>query len=393
MSETREALRDPRRVVMFSYAGAIAALTGVQLMSPALPAIRDALGLSDSEIAWFTSLFLLPGVFFAIPMGMVADRWGRRIPFCGSLVAMGLGGILLFVVHDPVVMFTGRLLQGIAFATLLPMSITIIGDVTQGAATVRALGYRSVAIASSEVVQPLIGGALVGLAWFAPFAVQVVALPLAVVGWFLLGPDGGGGRMPVRLRDLASLMASRLALALQLAGFLRFMFKFSVWGYLPILLAARDLSPFVISTVLSVLSLSNVIAAWSAERTVRRVGVLPVAWSCLVAIAVAYVGIATSETLTVVFVGAVLLGWTDGLYGVTQDAVMTVAVPGHARASFVAATGTVRNLGKFAGPAVSGVLLLVMSLEWVYVTFGLVALAAIPATIPLRAADAQLRGS
>ena len=42
--------RDVRRNALFSYGSAIVALTGVQLIAPSLPAMRDTLGLSEAQL-------------------------------------------------------------------------------------------------------------------------------------------------------------------------------------------------------------------------------------------------------------------------------------------------------------------------------------------------------
>lgn len=392
MLKTHQAARHPHRVVLFVYVGAVMALSGVQLLSPALPAVQEALGLSDPQVALFTSLFLLPSVVMALPIGLAADKWGRRIPFTVSLLVMGLGGLILFFIHDTTVLFAVRLVQGVAFAALLPTSITIIGDVMEGPALVRAQGRRSVALATGETIYPLIGGALVGLAWYAPFAVQVLGIPLAVLGWLWLGDaPREAGRKPVTVRDVGHMMANKFALSLQVAGFMRFMFKFAIWGYLPILFANRGIGTFTISMSLAVLSIVNVVSAWNADKVVRKVPVTVVAIGSLIGTAVGFIGVSLTSNIVLIFVFSIILGYVDGLYGVLQNAIVTVTVPREGRASFVAATGTVRNFGKFAGPTVMGLLLLLTSLDWVFVVIGVFALVMIPTSLPMRRADPELR--
>ncbi|MDH5504643.1 MAG: MFS transporter, partial [Acidimicrobiia bacterium] len=56
-----------RRNAWFAYVGAAVALTGVQMISPALPIMRDALGLSEAQLSLVMSVYLLPAALAAVP--------------------------------------------------------------------------------------------------------------------------------------------------------------------------------------------------------------------------------------------------------------------------------------------------------------------------------------
>ena len=67
----RTRLHDPAGIWMAILASG-AALTGIQLILPALPVMQRDLGLSDSQIGLVTSAYLLPSVLFAFPAGLLA---------------------------------------------------------------------------------------------------------------------------------------------------------------------------------------------------------------------------------------------------------------------------------------------------------------------------------
>jgi MFS family permease len=169
--------------------------SGMQGIVPAIPAIRDHFGLDNFEIGLITSIYLLPGVFSAFAAGALTQRIGERKVVVGGLTAFGLGGALLLVTHDLGTLLTVRFVQGIVFGALLSMTVGIIGSVAPtGPAAHRGQSRRIVAMAAAEALFPIIGGLMLALAWYAPFAMQVLALPLAVVAWFVFreGDNGPG---------------------------------------------------------------------------------------------------------------------------------------------------------------------------------------------------------
>ena len=62
-----------------------------QCIPPVLGMIMDSLGISHAEAGGLMSLFVLPGIFLAIPGGALADRYGSRIVGSLSLFVMLVG--------------------------------------------------------------------------------------------------------------------------------------------------------------------------------------------------------------------------------------------------------------------------------------------------------------
>jgi ACDE family multidrug resistance protein len=125
-------------------AAAMGIIFGAQGISTALPAIQSALDIPDSQLGLFTAAYMLPGVVLAIPLGYLADRLGRRPVFASMAVLYGLAGGAQALVGDYGVMLALRLAQGVGFAALMPLSITLIGDVLRGSAQIRAQSRRQV---------------------------------------------------------------------------------------------------------------------------------------------------------------------------------------------------------------------------------------------------------
>ena len=379
----------------FAYAGAIVAQTGVQLIAPSLPVMRDALGLTDAQLALVMTVYLLPAALGAIPAGILADRIGRRRVFGWSMVAFGLAGIALQIFTDSFGVFlTIRFVQGLAFAGLLPLTMTILGDAFRGAELIRSQGRRSVAMLTGDGTLPIIGGVLAALAWQTPWLGQVLAIPFgfAVLAGMTDPPSlHAKARRAIGLMEFGRAFRMPGVVALQYAGFLRMFLKFSILTFLPVLLVdVRDFSPAFAGLVVGSSALVGIVPSLSAGRLAHfgRPTTFVAVGLASEAIALAVWSLATWPVA--IFAAAVAFGIADGLSGVFVNSITVAATDTEHRAGFVAATGAVRNFAKFLGPATVGLLILVMSLPATFTLMAVLTLMSTALVIPLRPLDDRL---
>ena len=371
-------------------------LTGIAPILPALPEMQRTLGLSDSEIGMVSSMYFLSSALLAFPTGLLADRFGRRLVFVVSLTVFGLCGLALSFTQSFVVICIIRAIQGSAFAAVHPLSITMIGDARSGAEQVTAQGFRYTALTICEAVLPVIGGFVVVIGgWYAPFALQLLALPVALVGWFLI-PSHSPSQHPLSnyWNQLLEIMKDKGALTIQLSGFLRFLFKFSFLTYVPILFVAkRDFSPTFVGVALGGSALFGAAAAALSGRLIHRFAPSRLLGLSLVFIGIPLILLSVITSPSIIMLVCFLFGMGDGAYGVLQNAMMTQVAPANLRGGFIAATGSVRNFGKFLAPAIFGLLAshwLGIPVETSFVLMGVLALGALSTVLVLSRFDSRL---
>lgn len=382
-----------RRTLLLAHLAGAVVLGGVQGIVPALPAIQAALGLSDAQIGLVNSVYLLPSVLLAVPAGILMDRIGRRPVLVVSLVVFGASGMAAMFAPSFPVLLVLRALQGVAFASALPLSVTLIGDLLTGLAQVREQGVRMVVLTVSDIVLALAGGALVLISWTAPFALHLMALPLALVVWLDRGTDvrpttDDGPRFG--LRGLGRLLRTRLAVAVQGVALIRFFFKFAVLTYAPVLLSDRGWSATWIAVGLAAMAAAATTAAVASRRFLRTWPATTVLAASLVVTAACFVALAVVELAAVSALALLALGTAEGSLGVVSNAMVVEGAGDAERALFVASSAALKNLGKFAAPSLLAAATVVMPLSWAFVAVAGVALAVLPAVVPLRQLDAQL---
>jgi MFS family permease len=366
-------IRPMGRTPWYAIVAAPLMLTGTQSVVPALPAMQDALDLTEAQVGLFMSAYFLPSILFALPAGMLADRFGRRAVFTGGLVVFGVCGLVMTVWHESFTfLLIARSIQGAGFAAVLPLTMTLIADARQGGDQVKGQSHRSVAMKVGETLGPAFGGALVLLTWYAPLALQGLALPLAAWSWRHV-PTGRttgksiGGSMGVLI---TAFKQSRFAF-LQSIGFFRFFFKFGFLTFMPLLAVDSGLlSIFETGIVLTVSAAAAlVIAAVMTRITLKRPSSLLLGMNlAIVGLSLAAIGLA--DSVWVLIAGSIAFGLADSAVSIIYSAVITQAVEDDMRATFVAANGAIRNLGKFAAPIGLGVTLLAFSFSTTFVLLG-----------------------
>jgi MFS family permease len=379
------------KVTTVVMAAPVAVLSGMQLILPLLPVIQRELGLTDAEISLVSSVYLLPGVLLAIPAGLLGDRIGRRLLFGWSLVIFGLAGLLLFFRHDFPTVLGARLLQGFAFAAILPLTITMIGELWGNEGQLRTQGMRVVGMNVANVVWPMIGGLIAAAAWESMFLLQGLALPLGIAALFVLPKDAKSFRQPANRprSSLFQMMKTRRALTVEATAFLRFLGRFGFLTYGPILLVTRlGFTPIEAGLVLGAAALCATVSAGSTGWLAGRVRPSRLLTS-------ASLGMATGLLLLSAggigaWVGPLLFGTADGVFAVVHSGFMTEAVPRNLRASFVATTGAIKNLGKFLAPSLVVALLVVVRLDVAFVVLALLTASMAPLARVLRTLDGRL---
>ena len=347
-----------RSVLLLAVGTAVTLQFGLHAVAPALPLVQEVFAIDDFRVAWLTSAYVLPGVLLAVPLGVLADLWGRRPVLIGAGLLYGVVGSAQAFAPTYEWLIAGRLVQGVAFAALMPLTVTLIGDAYEGIAQVRGQARRQIAMALANLTFPVIGAQLALLSWSFPFAIQGLMVVPAFVALAVLdsGKPVGMERVGYAGRALRSVVRKGFPSVL-LLGFVRFVGKFSLIGYLPIHLS-RELE-LPLSTIGVVMGLATGLGFASASVTARLVERLVPSWVSTVALSVGGVGLlsfAGAPSISLVFATAVGVGLADGFVAVLQSAYAARGTPDDVRAGLVAVNGTARNGGKFVGPIVVGAL-------------------------------------
>lgn len=177
----------PQRAGMRQWAGlGLLALPTVLLgldvtvLYLALPSITADLAPSATQTLWIVDAygFLIAG--FLITMGTLGDRVGRRRLLVIGIGAFAAVSVVAAVAPSAEVLIAARGLLGIAGATLMPSTLSLISNMFPDARQrAVAVGLWATAFAFGMAAGPVVGGALVDRFWWG--AAFLLAVPVALV--------------------------------------------------------------------------------------------------------------------------------------------------------------------------------------------------------------------
>jgi EmrB/QacA subfamily drug resistance transporter len=148
-----------------------------------LPAIGRDLQAGGTGLSWIVNGYLLPLSALLLTGGAAGDRLGRRRLLMSGIGVFALASLLCAIAPNLALLVTGRVLQGIGAAMLMPNSLAILGSSFAGEARGRAIGIWAAVGAAAGAVGPLIGGWLIDVVgWRMIFLIN---LPIAGLALFL----------------------------------------------------------------------------------------------------------------------------------------------------------------------------------------------------------------
>ncbi len=259
----------------------VAAALHVGKLSPALPVLRDALGITLVEAGFLLSLVQLAGMSFGLLVGLAADSLGlRRTMVAGSLLlglasaaggwATGSTGLMLL-----------RAIEGAGFlmvAMPAPSLIRRLVSLTQISATLGLWGaYMPLGTATALLCGPPLIAAFGWQHWWWGLAAVSVVMALALV--WMVPPD----LTLAPFQTLANAgFASRLVRTLASPGpwlvALSFAMYSGQWlaviGFLPYIYAEAQLPAGLAATLTAAAAAVNIIGNVASGRLLQR-GVAP----------------------------------------------------------------------------------------------------------------------
>jgi len=158
----------------------LTSLLGFPIIAPALPAVRDALNISTENIGWVMAAYSAPGIIFIPLVGLISDRIGKRKVLFPSLFLFAFsGGACVYAANQETLFFL-RFLQGIGACALSTINVSMAADYFKGHERIKIMGYIGATQNIGSGLLPIVGGGLVAIMWFYPFATSLLALPVGV---------------------------------------------------------------------------------------------------------------------------------------------------------------------------------------------------------------------
>ncbi len=150
----------------------------------ALPAIGEEFSMDAISMSWVVSIYLLSSAVFLLPIGRVADIYGRKKILLLGIISFTVFSFLLAITTSSVLLIILRALQGIGSAMIFVTGVAILTSAFPARERGRVLGINVTSVYLGLSLGPFLGGILTqSLGWRSIFWVNV---PLGLLVTFMI---------------------------------------------------------------------------------------------------------------------------------------------------------------------------------------------------------------
>jgi ACDE family multidrug resistance protein len=368
---------EKRRSLSLVYAASLALMMGVNFIQPALPAMTEPFGISDSALSLIMTVFTAPAIVLSPIFGVIADMYGRRLLLAGGLILFGVSGTAMALATSFTWLLVFRAIQGIGFSAVIPLTIVLIGDLLDGDEEIAGQGLKVFLDRIGYMILPPLGGLLAAFAWYWPFTLYIVTVPLGIMTFFWMPETKGsvtGGTRAYLGEMLKLTRHPRLVVAFS-AGFLRFFLDYGFLTYFPLFLVrTHGISTATAGLLYVFFSAGAMITSSQAGRLAAGRDKARVLFIAFLVSGIALVAVPFMPGVWLVGGALFFYGIANGVISPMQKSLLTQNAPLQMRGGVVSFDRLIQQASKTISTSVVGLLLITAELPTIFWMLGLLSL-------------------
>src|ERR1700761_8023991 len=175
----------------------------------ALPHMQGSLSASQDQATWILTSYILATAVMTPLSGWLSLKIGRKPMFLFSIVIFTLASMACGVAQNLPEMVLFRFIQGLAGASLIPLSQTVMLDIYPPKLIPQVMSIWSATVILGPIIGPGLGGWLTeNFSWRWVFYINVPIGILAFLGIYMfMSHDGGGKQRPFDFLGFGALVA------------------------------------------------------------------------------------------------------------------------------------------------------------------------------------------
>jgi MFS transporter, ACDE family, multidrug resistance protein len=368
---------EKRRSLSLVYAASLALMMGVNFIQPALPAMTEPFGISDSALALIMTVFTAPAIVLSPIFGVIADMYGRRLLLAGGLILFGISGTAMAFATSFTWLLVFRAIQGIGFSAVIPLTIVLIGDLLDGDEEIAGQGLKVFLDRVGYMILPPLGGLLAAFAWYWPFTLYIITVPLGVMTFFWMPETKGTVTSGTRayLGEMLKLTRHPRLLVAFSAGFLRFFLDYGFLTYFPLFLVrTHGISTATAGLLYVFFSAGAMITSSQAGRVAAGRDKARVLFMAFLVSGIALVAVPFMPGVWLVGGALFFYGIANGVISPMQKSLLTQNAPLEMRGGIVSFDRLIQQASKTISTSVVGLLLVTAELPTIFWMLGLLSL-------------------
>lgn len=178
--------------LLLLVAGQLLPQIDFSIVNVALDVMGNTLHTHESGLVLIVAFYGLSFAIFIATGARLGDRYGRKRLFMLGIIGFCITSTICGIATNIIVMLTGRLLQGLCGALLMPQILATIHSTLSGERHSRAVGIYTAIAGLSVAFGQMLGGWLVsanlfGLGWRIAFFINIpVCLFILCIGSFII---------------------------------------------------------------------------------------------------------------------------------------------------------------------------------------------------------------
>ena len=137
---------------------AFAGYLGSNMRLPVVPLYAKSIGADTVQVGIINSAFLLMAGILSLPLGILSDRFGRKLFASLGLVVLAATSFLLYFSKTPMQLLWIYLFFGAGVAAFGPTMMSFVADFSPATHLGRSYGWYTTALYTSMSLGPAVGG-------------------------------------------------------------------------------------------------------------------------------------------------------------------------------------------------------------------------------------------
>lgn len=187
---------------------------GTSIANVGLPTLEVAFNASFQDVQWIVLAYLLAITTLSVGAGKLGDIVGRRRLLLAGLALFTVASAVCAVAPSLWMLIAARAVQGIGAATMMALTVALVGGSVSKEKTGSAMGLLGTMSAIGTALGPSLGGILIAVSgWQALFFINV---PIGLVAWVLAYralPADGASKADRNAFDVVGTLVLALTLA------------------------------------------------------------------------------------------------------------------------------------------------------------------------------------
>ena len=331
--------------------------------TPLLPIFAASLGAGDVLLAFIVSVSTLTGMVLKPFIGVLSDRWGRRIWLIVGTVFFALMPFAYRSVQTPEQLFAVRLIHGLATAIYGPVTLAYVSEQSQSQRAERLAWFGTARNAGYVVGPAAAGWMLLTMDPVSVFTVIGLFSSLAFLPILLLPETALAStvrKAPLVKQAARALISGGRTPAVWLAGGMEatmFIALYATKTFMPIYALSAGFNIAWVGAFFAVQEATHIVLNPIGGKIGDRFGYVLAVPMGMVTLGVALPMLAIADSVTFLMALGVAMGASQALVFPSTVALVSARVTEKNIATGMGLVGTMKNAGKVAGPMMAGALI------------------------------------